>query len=140
VFSPEGTRFSMKSHVPWKRFGRQVDARLDIDGHGALLQVVRGVGEYPFLVLGSQMPIDSETLVHRMAFVVSRRIPLLVREPMVRFVIYMAMREFRRDVPIWENKIAIANPVLCDGDGPIGRFRSWTKQFYAPLEDQGGER
>jgi hypothetical protein len=34
-------------------------------------------------------------------------------------------------------------PVLCDGDGPVGIFRRWAKQFYAtapemsPAESDG---
>ena len=35
------------------------------------------------------------------------------------------------DIRIWENKIYRANPVLCDGDRLIGKFRQWTKQFYS---------
>jgi hypothetical protein len=40
------------------------------------------------------------------------------------------IRELEQDIPIWENKIYVAPPVLCDGDGPIGIFRKWVKQFY----------
>ena len=34
------------------------------------------------------------------------------------------------DIPIWENKIYRAKPLLCDGDGPIFRFRKYFEQFY----------
>jgi 3-ketosteroid 9alpha-monooxygenase subunit A len=34
------------------------------------------------------------------------------------------------DLVIWENKRYVPRPVLCDGDGPIGRFRRWASQFY----------
>ena len=34
------------------------------------------------------------------------------------------------DVPIWENKIYQPNPILCDGDGPIAKYRKWFNQFY----------
>jgi hypothetical protein len=36
------------------------------------------------------------------------------------------------DLAIWEHKRFVDRPVLCDGDGPIGRFRKWTQQFYIP--------
>ena len=39
-------------------------------------------------------------------------------------------RQFGQDIPIWENKIHHERPVLCDGDGPIGMVREWSKQFY----------
>ena len=34
------------------------------------------------------------------------------------------------DIPIWENKRYKENPLLCDGDGPINKFRTWVNQFY----------
>jgi len=34
------------------------------------------------------------------------------------------------DMPIWENKVYVPNPILCDGDGPIGEYRRWALQFH----------
>jgi 3-ketosteroid 9alpha-monooxygenase subunit A len=34
------------------------------------------------------------------------------------------------DIPIWENKSHLKSPILCDGDGPIMRFRRYFSQFY----------
>ena len=42
-----------------------------------------------------------------------------------------ACKQIEQDIPIWENKIYVHPPVLVDGDGPIGLFRRWAKQFYA---------
>jgi nitrite reductase/ring-hydroxylating ferredoxin subunit len=39
-------------------------------------------------------------------------------------------RQLTEDIPIWENKVFKARPVLCDGDGPILRYRRWMSQFY----------
>ena len=35
------------------------------------------------------------------------------------------------DIPIWDRKIHRTRPLLCDGDGPILRFRRYFEQFYA---------
>ena len=35
------------------------------------------------------------------------------------------------DIPIWNKKIHRTQPLLCDGDGPILRFRKYFEQFYA---------
>ena len=47
------------------------------------------------------------------------------------------VRQVRQDIPIWENKIFRESPMLCDGDGPIAKYRRWFSQFYdevaAPL-------
>jgi 3-ketosteroid 9alpha-monooxygenase subunit A len=42
------------------------------------------------------------------------------------------------DIPIWQNKIHRADPILCDGDGPIMRFRRYFSQFYVPLQPVSG--
>jgi|TARA_B110000977_G_C10768122_1_gene373518 hypothetical protein len=39
--------------------------------------------------------------------------------------------QVEQDIPIWENKIYLENPLLCDGDGPIAKYRKWFTQFYA---------
>ena len=35
------------------------------------------------------------------------------------------------DIPIWEHKFHLKSPILCDGDGPVMRFRKYFAQFYA---------
>lgn len=35
-----------------------------------------------------------------------------------------------QDFDIWEHKAWIHPPALAPGDGPIGRYRSWARQFY----------
>jgi nitrite reductase/ring-hydroxylating ferredoxin subunit len=39
--------------------------------------------------------------------------------------------DFAKDFPIWENKVYLERPTLAAGDGPIGKFRKWARQFYA---------
>ena len=43
------------------------------------------------------------------------------------------------DIPIWHNKAHLREPLLCDGDGPIMRFRKFFAQFYVdgPYGDEG---
>lgn len=38
--------------------------------------------------------------------------------------------DFPRDFPIWENKAYLERPLLAGGDGPIGIYRKWARQFY----------
>ncbi len=37
---------------------------------------------------------------------------------------------FLQDVHIWENKVAVQNPLLCEEDGPVYQLRRWYEQFY----------
>ena len=39
-------------------------------------------------------------------------------------------QQLDEDMPIWENKVYRSLPILCDGDGPIYKFRKWYAQFY----------
>jgi hypothetical protein len=40
------------------------------------------------------------------------------------------LADVRQDLPIWANKSYVSPPALAQGDGPIGKYRSWAKQFY----------
>jgi 3-ketosteroid 9alpha-monooxygenase subunit A len=44
----------------------------------------------------------------------------------------MAHVAFGQDVEIWKDKVYREDPILCDGDGPINKLRSWYEQFYLP--------
>jgi len=37
---------------------------------------------------------------------------------------------FAGDQKIWDNKLRIDNPLLCESDGPIYQLRQWYSQFY----------
>ncbi|MBZ0251780.1 MAG: Rieske 2Fe-2S domain-containing protein [Candidatus Methylomirabilis sp.] len=36
-----------------------------------------------------------------------------------------------QDFEIWEHKAYRPTPALCDGDGPVARYRKWASQFYS---------
>ena len=42
---------------------------------------------------------------------------------------------FQQDVAVWNNKIRVDNPLMCDGDGPINMVRKWYSQFYIDVAD-----
>lgn len=39
------------------------------------------------------------------------------------------------DFIVWNHKRYRPNPLLCDGDGPILKYRKWFRKFYAGYED-----
>jgi nitrite reductase/ring-hydroxylating ferredoxin subunit len=41
-----------------------------------------------------------------------------------------------QDIPIWQHKRYVQPPILAEGDGPVGAYRQWAKQFYT-LSDRG---
>jgi 3-ketosteroid 9alpha-monooxygenase subunit A len=42
---------------------------------------------------------------------------------------------FLQDVAIWENKVPVQNPLLCEEDGPVYQLRRWYEQFYVDVAD-----
>ena len=44
----------------------------------------------------------------------------------------MAIAAFAQDAEVWKSKIYRADPILCDGDGPIHKLRKWYNRFYLP--------
>lgn len=50
--------------------------------------------------------------------------------PLVDGLIAEIVRQVEQDIPIWENKVFRETPILCDGDGPIAKYRRWFSQFY----------
>ncbi|HET9496201.1 MAG TPA: Rieske 2Fe-2S domain-containing protein [Chloroflexia bacterium] len=40
------------------------------------------------------------------------------------------VHDANQDFVIWENKRYVHPPALAQGDGPIGKFRTWARQFY----------
>jgi nitrite reductase/ring-hydroxylating ferredoxin subunit len=66
----------------------------------------------------------------------SAKISTLVRDRLMREV----GAAFAEDVMILEHKIMRERPVLCQGDGPIMRFRGWAQQFYSKPRDARVER
>jgi hypothetical protein len=48
------------------------------------------------------------------------------------------VRDLQADLEIWHHKKYLPHPGLAKGDGPIGAYRQWTRQFY-PDDGQPGK-
>jgi nitrite reductase/ring-hydroxylating ferredoxin subunit len=68
--------------------------------------------------------------LHPLALMAPR--PLL-NQLIARSILAALAHDVRQDIPIWEHKRYLERPALAEGDGPIGRFRQWARQFYPPL-------
>ena len=45
--------------------------------------------------------------------------------------VHEVCRQLDQDKVIWDHQRYLPRPVICDGDGPILRFRQYYNQFYA---------
>lgn len=82
-------------------------------------------------LMGLTTPIDDENVVLRFAFT-QPKVDGEVKEGGVNAAIVAdIVGQLEEDKPIWEHKVYRQLPVLCDGDGPIAKFRKWYGQFYS---------
>ena len=91
---------------------------------------VRFKGLIETLLVSSVTPIDADNVDVRFSFSLKKLGGAEVTKGVGAAFIGEVSRQLEQDIPIWENKTQWERPVLCDGDGPIGLFRKWSRQFY----------
>jgi hypothetical protein len=91
-------------------------------------------------------PVDGERIHLRVAFslhgdVEGSVVPVLrfVPQPLVnqivaRMTLRGAAQDVEQDFVIWNHKRYVQPPILAAGDGPVGRYRHWARQFYTDTE------
>ena len=81
------------------------------------------------LVVSSLIPVDEDHVVNRLSIALERRgsgrISRLVSRLLCMAIARQMIATYEQDRPIWENKLFLSSPALCDGDGPVGLLRKW---------------
>ncbi len=93
------------------------------------------VGPVKYLFLTTVTPIDDEYVDARFIVTMKKKGGPEVTEMIFKRIMEDEEQQVRRDIQIWENKSFPNPPLLCDGDGPVGMFRKWAKQFYGPWNE-----
>jgi len=129
-FDFEGASMIMESRQTFPSSGGPVAGYLNSTSFGFGWAVVRYRTVIDVCMLTTLTPIDKERVVQY--FHVSYKNP--ERDARVDRIGAAFNQEVNRqltdDMRIWEHKIYLPDPVLCDGDGPIARYRKWARQFY----------
>lgn len=154
----EGPYLSARYKMTRERaiFGRSVESEFQIHVHGlGYSQVdihVRTVDlRLRLFVLAT--PTEGETIrfrvamnAHRATFAASAIHPLLglvpralVFDAALRGAFRGVCNDVAQDFEIWRNKRYVPLPMLAEGDGPIGKYRRWARQFY-PVTEQATVR
>ncbi len=108
----------------------KVKGEIDVHVHGFGFTTTRFKGIVETLLVSSATAIDEDYCELRFSFMVRKMVNEGVTSTVGAAFMREVSRQLEQDIPIWENKIYIHPPVLVDGDGPIGMFRRWAKQFY----------
>ena len=82
-----------------------------------------------FIMVNASCPVDNKHSILRWTMRVSKDI----EDEVGMAIIDGIANGVLDDMPIWDNKSYVANPILCDGDGPINKFRKWVSQFYSEI-------
>lgn len=83
-------------------------------------------------VAASTRRIDSPRKVHPLLGIIPKPliVPLLNRL-FSRVTLAGLAHDVAQDFEIWQHKVYFSPPILAEGDGPVGRYRYWARQFYA---------
>jgi phenylpropionate dioxygenase-like ring-hydroxylating dioxygenase large terminal subunit len=109
----------------------EVPGEVRIEAHGCGFGVTRFRGVVETLLLITGAPVDDELHRTTIRFSVKKLGDNEEATANVgRAFVAEIERQYGQDIPIWENKIHLERPVLCDGDGPIALLRRFYRQFY----------
>lgn len=102
-------------------------ATIRIDGPGGLIRFDFDIGGRGRVVMfQSHTPIAPLTQHVRFRWWSEKRVPKLLAS----YIVGNWVTQWRRDVPIWEDKIYRPRPMLTESDGPVVKLRKWYEQFY----------
>ncbi|HWB79643.1 MAG TPA: Rieske 2Fe-2S domain-containing protein [Nannocystaceae bacterium] len=106
------------------------EGTLDTTSYGLGFATTHFRGLAETLLISAATPIDLETSVLRVwPLVRDMGEPMLVAT-VAAFFLTEVLRQIEADAKIWAHKVLVARPLLAEGDGPIGAYRRWTRQFY----------
>ncbi len=133
----DGPRMCVTSPAGMTTPRGEVPGQIQSNNYGFGLGMVRFTGIVETLNIGCTTPIDDSTVELRFNFMVKKMggMETNVGKAFIKEV----TRQVEQDIPIWENKVHLDRPLLCDGDGPIALFRRWSKQFYVWPEGAAAE-
>jgi len=110
----------------------EVEANVQVVQNGAGQKWVRFSGFMDYLLQVLVTPINDESVEVRFIYLYKQYAEDSFEYQAIRGAIENTngQRGLEGDLPIWHNKFHLRNPILCDGDGPIMRFRKYFSQFY----------
>ncbi len=104
--------------------------------HGPAFQISDMKGVLHSKLLLAHTPIDEEHLDLRFAVMLEKSGPRTAE--FAQFYVDNLRMGFHEDISIWEHKVFREKPFIVAGDGPIGRLRTWYRQFFKPGQTDAG--
>lgn len=117
--------------IAYPRGGGVDKFKLTATYYGPAYQVTEMDSQLPNRLINAHTPIDEHTLHLRFAVMLEKIAGEEKTAGYAAKYIENLATGFAEDVQIWEHKQWRDQPMLCDGDGPIGKLRKWYAQFYS---------
>ena len=108
----------------------EVNGGIDTADYGPAFQTVRLSGIIDTLMVNTATPIDDEYTDVSFAYTVNKTAGADASHGVGAAIIRDLEKQMAQDIPIWEHKKYFDRPLLCDGDGPLGLYRKWMRQFF----------
>ncbi len=83
------------------------------------------------LLIAAVTPVEKDEVRVRFCFTQPRNQASPIAAMMAQGFIHEVCRQLDQDKVIWDRQRYLDKPIICDGDGPILRFRQYYRQFYA---------
>ena len=124
----DGPISSFDQRQSFRFFGVPVSVHMRATSYGPGVSIIHMDQVVDMVVLLNTLPIERN--LTRLYFSVKARKRWGLDRAAATFASWQLQREVLADKRIWEKKAYVTQPILCDGDGPILRFRKWYRQFY----------
>ncbi len=109
----------------------EITGGIDTTDYGPGLQTVDVSGIAETLMVNTSTPIDEDTTDVSFAYAVREVDGVSATRGVGAALVKDLEKQMAEDIVIWENKHYYSRPLLCDGDGQIGTYRRWMKQFFS---------
>jgi 3-ketosteroid 9alpha-monooxygenase subunit A len=126
----EGHTIHMVTPTTMKTPAGLVEGQVESHTIGLGFATTRFTGLVETLLLGCVVPVDDDDVILRFTFTVRKIGVEDVMSNVAKAFVAEVSRQLEQDKPVWEHKIYLERPLICDGDGPVGQFRRWASQFY----------
>ena len=100
--------------------------------------VTRFTGLADTLLVAAVTPVEKDEVRVRFCFTQPREQATPLASMIAKGFIREICRQLDQDKVIWDRQRYLDKPIICDGDGPILRFRQYYRQFYAEWAGRGG--
>jgi len=114
-------------NTPRGRVASRIEAKMIGPGQSA----TRFTGLAETLLVAAITPVEKDEVRVRFCFTQPKAQNEGISSMAAKAFIHEVCRQLDQDKIIWDRMRYLERPIVCDGDGPILRFRKYYNQFYA---------